>query len=189
MMNAEQVKTHGVVMMWFIQNSDKGVWYKAHKEVWSINYEPLFDPSSKYVQNDEYAEFRKAQADGKIIQYTKLMSIVDKLEDYIPEDLCIKPDEPKFKVGDWVATTGRPFLVDSSVLSDIVDNQFAVIKPWRPQEGEIACFTSETGVVLARVFEVLPDGEVTGRSLWDESNIYSFDVKPLEFAQTLKDKR
>ena len=62
------------------------------------------------VKNDSYIEFRKAMAEGKVIQYSRL---VDDCPTWVDINMAvwpfdkgakhyrIKPDEPTFKVGDW----------------------------------------------------------------------------------------
>jgi len=68
------------------------------------------------VINDKYVEFRKALAENKTIQYensnlNEVWNFIDLTEEdlkqrdistYCINRLRIKPDEPKFKVGDWV---------------------------------------------------------------------------------------
>jgi len=66
------------------------------------------------VIDDEYVEFRKSLAEGKIIQakpysidssfdYTDLVFTKEEpIETLCISDLRIKPDEPKFKVGDFL---------------------------------------------------------------------------------------
>ena len=60
------------------------------------------------IINDDYAEFRKALAEGKTIEYLEQSSNVLWHEvqepDFNLHPTCyrIKPDEPKFKVGDFV---------------------------------------------------------------------------------------
>ena len=84
-----------------------------HKHINSntwCNYEP-WDYSPDYITaiiiNDEYSEFRKALAEGKVIEYIGQSSNVwheVQEPDFNLHPTCyrIKPDEPKFKVGDFV---------------------------------------------------------------------------------------
>ena len=67
-MTKEQAKKHGEVIKWYCDNADQGVLYKDCSE-WFLTYEPSWTEDFIFVQNDEYAELRKAQADGKIIQH------------------------------------------------------------------------------------------------------------------------
>ena len=103
----------GKVLFKWEKNKDTQ-WLEAdihHEWRWSSNI---------YVQDDQYAEFRKALADGKEIQewviheppigghqgYWANDQII--AFDKAPQCYRIKPDEPKtvlFKVGDWVTST------------------------------------------------------------------------------------
>ena len=101
--------------------------------------------------DDEYVEFRKALAEGKTIQYRNLNINVFKnwqnLENlkFNPNfEHRIKPEEPKFKVGDWVVHNGVIKRVTMTVngLINSLDKQLAVIKKeeslelWRPKNNE-----------------------------------------------------
>lgn len=110
------------------------------------------------VIDDEYVEFRKALAEGKTIQcnakegenditYTAYGDTwwVDTTEfKYATRFYRVKPEEPKFKVGDWVVHNGVVKQVTKAVdgLIDSLDNQVAVImkeeslEPWKPKQGE-----------------------------------------------------
>jgi len=69
-MTKEQMEKHGEVILWFINNHDRGVWYKGNlTNRWFITHQPKFDVDRKYVKNDEYADFRMAMEEGKTIQY------------------------------------------------------------------------------------------------------------------------
>ena len=92
------------------------------------------------IINDEYVEFRKALAEGKTIQYKDREGfwnkIEYKLEEYHLEELRIKPEEPKFKVGDWVRDGKNiyQFIVPSSIYSYEASLQRCEL--WRPKLGE-----------------------------------------------------
>ena len=77
------------------------------------------DDVKYYIINDEYSTYRKALAEGKIVQYNfgnyginrkdfpntwkdLDLSIGILADRACPENYRIKPEEPKFKVGDWV---------------------------------------------------------------------------------------
>ena len=67
-MNKAQIEKHGEVIRWFIDNSDKGVWFKGFMDEWELQTDPHFVEEYLYVQNDKYVELRKALADGKTVQ-------------------------------------------------------------------------------------------------------------------------
>ena len=84
-------------------NSDLGWCPIATEFAWSCN----ISVDALLVINDEYVEFRKALTEGKTIEYLGQSSnLWQELEDanFNLHQTCyrIKPDEPKFKVGDFV---------------------------------------------------------------------------------------
>lgn len=113
-----------------------------------------------YVLNDSYSIYRKALAEGKTLQYnfgnfgTDKKDFPDSWKDLdlsigiladraCPENYRVKPEEPKFKVGDWVIHNGVAKRVTKAVdgCIDSLDNEVAVIMKeeslelWEP-EGE-----------------------------------------------------
>jgi len=101
-MTKEQIKKHGEVMKWFIDNSEKGVCRKDHKtKNWHFARNPQFNIKDIYVQNDEYAEYRKALVDGKTIQYKprnySWENILIEPSFQLPvEKYRVKPEAPKY---------------------------------------------------------------------------------------------
>ena len=121
-------------------------WEEAPKDVFSYSMVNFI-----LVIDDEYVEFRKALAEGKTVEYLdfrnewrNLKENCKKLEGVDLSRLRIKPDVPKFKVGDWVVHNGVIKQVTKAVdgLINSLDNQVAVImkdeslKLWEPKEGE-----------------------------------------------------
>ena len=108
------------------------------------------------IINDEYIEFRKALAEGKIIQInnskpeTWIDIDADKLANYNPSFLRIKPDEPKFKVGDFVTPLNRDIncsvwkidkvLSCDTLASDLILLDTKTIQPWTPVKNEWCWF-------------------------------------------------
>lgn len=155
-MNKEQVQKYGEVIKWFCDNPDKGVWLCSPIGEWVLTYRPQWDTVCKYVQNDEYAELRKAQADGKTIQYnntphitienwidinSKLTSGVKNFT-YPCQSYRIKPDEPKFKVGDWIrAIRGKSHIerLTDKRAAELLAHQCLIemYELWTPQEGDV----------------------------------------------------
>lgn len=95
-------------------NEGKILYKHINSNAW-WNNEP-WDYSPDYVTaiiiKDEYVEFRKSLAEGKVIEYlgqsSNLWHEVPE-PDFILHPTCyrIKPDEPKFKVGDFVTPLNR----------------------------------------------------------------------------------
>lgn len=118
------------------------------------------------VINDKYVEFRKALAEGKTVQYTssrgpqnpvwEAMRQIDYLNKG-PRFYRIKPDELKFKVGDWVKCPedGALFKVIEHKDGWFYNTQeeyydASDLALWKPQPGEWCWFfdkDSRTAVV------------------------------------------
>ena len=63
-MTVKQVKKHKEVIKWFCDNNEKGVYFRHKTWIkWQLTDEPQFLIDGFYVQNDEYAEFRKKICD------------------------------------------------------------------------------------------------------------------------------
>ena len=126
------------------------------------------------VINDEYVEFRKALAEGKTVQavidmegnYRDITDVVIDVKDYHVEELRIKPDEPQFKVGDWVTTPaklkndGDEIRILGRVQADLTIEVFETsfvfytaslekAEPWQPKPGEW-CFDKKYGFVQVK---------------------------------------
>lgn len=131
-----------------------------------------------YVINDEYVEFRKALAEGKTLQYNfgnygiNKKDFPDSWKDLdlsigiladrtCPENYRIKPEEPKFKVGDWIRVKTDTFEYDGTARiskgvkrlskSDMWlfnENHYKCnpdnyIEHWQPKPGEWCWFWNE----------------------------------------------
>ena len=120
-------------------------WEEAPEDIFSystINFILVID--------DKYAEFRRALAEGKIIQYyvdgfVGWRDVKSLNQDYMhPGSFRIKPEVPKFKVGDWVIHNGVAKRVTKAVdgYIDSLDNEVAVIMKeeslelWEPEDGK-----------------------------------------------------
>ena len=122
------------------------------REVRDFNdWEPL---DTVYILNDSYSIYRKAMLEGKTVQEQDYFS--KEWRDMKTDDFhCashmryegvyrIKPEVPKFKVGDWVVHNGVAKRVTKAVdgYIDSLDNEVAVIMKdeslelWEPKEGE-----------------------------------------------------
>ena len=146
--------------------------YKQEFEYWLTGGELLFKPEGKqawfdtlrseidwsvkgtYVINDTYVQLRIALAEGKAIQHISHTTEewvdfnkgFEPTPSYIflatPEYYRIKPEEPKFKVGDWVIHNGVAKRVTKAVdgYIDSLDNEVAVIMKeeslelWEPED-------------------------------------------------------
>jgi len=161
-------ETYGGRTSWVLENYKNSIeihwdkaWYSGKLEV-------------SYVQADQYADLRRAQADGKTIQYRSSLSgnkwVTLASLDYLNPNFehRIKPDEPAFKVGDWVRyirTDGcgamQPFGTVTAVIEETIECIQTTNVPysypitnyqlWKPQPGEWCWFwTKEYTPILGR---------------------------------------
>ena len=128
-MNKELIKTYFEEFKHWLSGGNVQVYYKKDDEPkWLTDKECIeyegHDNFSHIMQNslepedvliiidDEYIEFRRALAEGKIVEVATDYNDVDgyiwkSMEDkefhhFNVDEIRIKPEEPKFKVGDWV---------------------------------------------------------------------------------------
>lgn len=138
-MTAKQVEVHGEVIKWYCDNPGKGVWCKFENcNNWELRHTPRFDVFTKYIQNDEYAELRKAQADGKTIQYYSrgwydLKSPVQ--FGGSPSNYRVNLDEPTFKIGDWLRGVNDGTIFQ--LKPEAVLNTRELYELWEPKEGDV----------------------------------------------------
>ncbi len=127
------------------------------EDIWRIPDKNIY--KVLIVIDDEYVEFRKALAEGKTLQYnfgnfgTNKKDFPDIWKDLdlsigiladraCPENYRVKPEEPRFKVGDWVIHNGVAKRVTKAVdgYIDSLDNEVAVIMKeeslelWEPED-------------------------------------------------------
>ena len=137
------------------------------REVRDFNdWKPL---DTVYVLNDSYSTYRKALAEGKTVQYNfgnhgiNKRDFLNKWKDLdisigiladraCPENYRIKPEEPKFKVGDWVveihSTTKAQVLelfdyqirVKFCYPDAIITTDSSDFIPWAPKKGDWCWF-------------------------------------------------
>ena len=138
------------------------------------------------VIEDSYLIYRKALAEGKEVEVAVDYNDVDgyiwkSMEDeefhhFNIDEIRIKPDAPKFKVGDWVVHNGVIKQVTKAVdgLIDSLDNQVAVIMKdeslelWEPKDGEW-CIMYDT--------EENPNVTYIGLQKWNDKSKW----KPIPF--------
>ena len=134
-----------------------------------------------YVLNDEYVEFRKALAEGKTVEKCYYHSAdcprvwEPMREDHfrgMAQTYRIKPDEPQFKVGDWVRSpNGMAWCVTKT---NLVHGTEHFIQ-WEPLPSEWCVIPNPEG------------GYIVGRYKVDICTARDADsIMPLEFLQTLK---
>ena len=141
-------------------------WEEAPEDIFSystVNFVLVID--------DEYVEFRKALAEGKIIQLDEAAKFSDPNRGWVDlsctslgsstnlfpvEYYRIKPEEPKFKVGDWVRNKKRkhkPFMVTSSDLETDSPNYVKIdCELWQPQPGEWCWYSKWDKIVCVESY-------------------------------------
>ncbi len=154
-------------------------WYSS-----TYNPEMVFnhispDDVKYYVINDEFVGLRKALAEGKSIQmlcrYNKMEPIWDDMTEVIrsigfvdiKENYRIKPEEPKFKVGDWVveihSTTkaqvlelfGNQIRVKFCYPDAIITTDSSDFIPWVPKKGDWCWFLNKSRIPVISQFHSL----------------------------------
>lgn len=173
---------------------DKLVW-KSIDEICKYVY-PVYRRNpfqiSEYhiiIINDEFVEFRKALAEGKVVQYNfgnyginrkdfpniwkdLDLSIGILADRACPENYRIKPEEPQFKVGDWVVNkTSKQRIIKkvTSVYSDTVTvgnstvgiNAMLIkdLELWQPKKGEWCWFSIKNRIpTIGQFLSIETDG-------------------------------
>jgi len=210
-MTKEQIQKHGEVMKWYIDNPEKGVWFKQKDSDWRLTITPEFNTYMDwmYIKNDEYSEFRKALVDGNTIQYKPTnynnmeiwKDILREPSFQLPvEKYRVKPETPKYwkpKKGDWVRIKNsdpveiaqiKTVKHHSVLLKGFNEETYRFfnsnITLWKPEVDELCVFwTRENNGYNIKKFNYMSeDGAFT---TLDKSR-YTY-AAPLEFIETLKE--
>ena len=146
-----------------LDDKNYSAWYELHHDCkWDHNNAYRF----KFIINDEYVEFRKAMAEGKTIQYYVDGFVgwqdVKSLNQSCmhPTSFRIKPEEPKFKVGDWLIEIHgggyakvlevikkdllRVNLYDSNAIITTESTDFIL---WQPKPGELVILKDKNCII------------------------------------------
>jgi len=163
-MTREQWNKHKEAIQWFYEQPRGAEIYYKYDE-WCLTATPSWSTDSKYAINDEYAEFRKAIIDGKQVQfetcdgngpYWKTLDIKPN-DKFMFDKYRIKPDEPQFKVGDWVMFKNNDctYYKIAEITSDgrlryKYVGGWGICSPsdielWKPTEGELIVYRYNTG--------------------------------------------
>ena len=125
------------------------------------------------VIEDEYVVLRKALAEGKTIQmyckYDGVTPIWDDMTEVIKsigfvmtkDNYRIKPEEPKFKVGDWVRDLrdNRVFQINSVNFNLKLSTKNTVYVHWQPKKGEWCWFSNKNGIpTIGQFLSIETDG-------------------------------
>lgn len=145
-------------------------WEEAPEDIFSystVNFVLVID--------DAYVEFRKALAEGKVIQLNEAEKFSDQNRGWVDlsctslgsstnlfpvEYYRIKPEKPKFKVGDWVIHNGEYKQVTKAIdgYIDSLDNEVAVIMKeeslelWEPKLSEWCWYSKWDKIVCVEFY-------------------------------------
>lgn len=129
--------------LWYKYGNDKE-WKFLEADSSEINH--VFNPYNvKILINDELSEFRKALADGEIVQYyvdgfTGWQDVKSIKQPCMhPDSFRIKLEEPKFKVGDWVRVKTGTFEYDGTARISKGVKQLSKSDMWLFSENHYKC--------------------------------------------------
>ena len=162
------------------------------------NYSP--DYVTAIIINDEYSEFRKALAEGKVIEYLGQSSNVwheVQEPDFNLHPTCyrIKPDEPKFKVGDFVTPLNREINCSIWQIDNILSCNTLVsgntmldprtIQPWTPVKDEWCWFWDKCTPhrPTLRQYDIFPEG------YGEENMFHDSEQNPFDFCEPFLNSR
>jgi len=162
-----------LLLLWSDISDNVRCWVREDSVCTNNLWTQNLDDIKSVIINDKYVEFRKALVGGKTIQTShhftgeprseyydcNFLSIINETEvDLVEaEDLIfrIKPDEPEFKVGDWVTCEmggTKPYkIINETILKYCTNGSRKNVKLWEPQKGEWCWFYElENNPILAR---------------------------------------
>ena len=117
------------------------------EDIWRIPDENI--SKVLIVINDEYATYRKASAEGKVVEVATDYNDVDgyiwkSMEDkefhyFNIDEIRIKPEEPQFKAGNWVVhpDAKAPWKLSQNSINHLDNSKLEL---WQPQLGEWCWF-------------------------------------------------
>ena len=111
------------IIRWANAKQGTKVWSKLSNKKWLLVNSAQWNPNNIYIIDDEYAELRKASADGKIIQYKHGSEWFDTLTDSweIAIDISkyrVKPDELTYYY-QWEKLVGNDISTTNSTSDDL----------------------------------------------------------------------
>lgn len=138
----------------------------SHTDFFSTN-----DAYYIYVINDEYVEFRKAIAEGKTIQFHYInptlgldewqtINDINSLTFSHSIDLYrIKPEEPLFKVGDWVRDGENIYQFVTPSSNRSYEQSLKTCILWKPKPREWCWFFNKDRTPVISQFVEIEDGK------------------------------
>ena len=184
----------GKLLVRFTTAKNPYKWYNIEEDFdaksWNGHY------GAQYIIYDEYVELRKALAEGKTIQLDEAKKFSDSTRGWVDlscESLGIsthlfpvnyyriKPEEPKFKIGDFIRQTKEPginvsriyrikahisdilYSVEKNIYHvDVINTKEEYFELWKPSHKELCYFThdtnTKTSAILREFREISEDG-------------------------------
>ena len=153
------------------------------------------------VIDDMYCTYRKALAEGRTVQYMNSNGEIKSLDDWdnigwkqfkgCVENYRIKPDEPEFKIGDYVryihANSPKPLQISNINCERYYFENAEIIlrldeiEKWEPREGEVCIFWNNDSntAVIAKLRYIVSTGTYrTEHSYWDNCMPFTGALPP-----------
>ena len=163
----------------------------------------VFESNLDYliVIDDMYSTYRKALTEGRTVQYMNSNGEIKSLDDWdnigwkkfkgCVENYRIKPDEPKFKIGDYVryihANSPKPLQISNINCERYYFENAGIIlrideiEKWEPREGEVCIFWNNDSntAVIAKLRYIVSTGTYrTEHSYWDNCMPFTGALPP-----------
>lgn len=209
-MNKELIKKYKKEFDYWLDNPDNLLFYDEHHNGWhNLHYDYQWNCTVEemeefgkygYVINDEYSIYRKALAEGKTVQYLGQYSNMwheVQEPDFNLHPTCyrIKPDEPKFKVGDFVRYVHSTTAIALEI-NNINGNRYYFtnsemaclqheLELWTPVKGEWCWFWDKCTPhrPTLRQYDIFPEG-------YGEKNMFhDSEQNPFDFCEPFLNSR
>ena len=176
------------------KHTNSNAWWNEEPWSYSLSY------VTAIIIKDEYVELRKALAEGKTIEYlgqsSNLWHEVQEPDFNLhPNCYRIKPDEPKFKVGDFVRyvhstparaleinnINGNRYYFTNSEMSCLKHE----LEPWTPIKGEWCWFWDKCTPhrPTLRQYDIFPEG------YGEENMFHDSEQNPFDFCEPFLNSR
>ena len=197
-MNKKIINKYKAEFDYWLNGGSLCIYRTDTEEFWEpttiLNWDPSKPETILYIINDKYVEFRKALAEGKVIEYLGQSSNVwheVQEPDFNLHPTCyrIKPDEPKFKLGGFVRyihTTypraleinninGNRYYFTNSEMSCLEHE----LEPWTPVKGEWCWFWDKCTPhrPTLRQYDIFPEG------YGEENMFHDSEQNPFDFCE------
>ena len=203
-MNKQLINKYKPEFDYWLNGGSLCIYRTDTEEFWEpttiLNWDPFTPETIVYIINDKYVEFRKALAEGKVIEYLGQSSNVwheVQEPDFNLHPTCyrIKPDEPKFKVGDFVRYVhstpakvleinnidGNRYYFTNSEMSCLEHK----LEPWTPVKGEWCWFWDKCTPhrPTLRQYDIFPEG------YGEENMFHNSEQNPFDFCEPFLNSR